>query len=363
MNPVCTYRIQFNKEFTFSHFAKIIPYLDELGVKTIYASPIFESVPGSTHGYDGTNPETINPEIGTEVELRKISAELKKRNMLWLQDIVPNHLAFHENNKWLMDVLEKGPSSEYASYFDIIWDHPEFNGKLMVPFPGSPLEKELKEKIPDGKHYVVTPWQDTDNKINYRRFFLVNGLICTNIQNDDVFADYHSLIKKLCDDKIFDGLRVDHVDGLYDPKKYLHDLRLLAGGESYIIVEKILEPGENMPDEWPVEGNSGYDFLGMVNNLFTNKEADKAFTALYNSIAESNKSIHEQIQEKKTYILHQHMRGELDNLTRLYRECGLAGHETHDNNIRQLIADYLISCPVYRFYGEDVPLIDRDRGK
>ena len=71
--------------------------------------------------------------------------------------------------------LEKGQASEYASYFDIIWDHPEFGDKLMVPFPGSALEKDLKSKFPDAKHYVLLPWQDTDNKINYRRFFLVNS--------------------------------------------------------------------------------------------------------------------------------------------------------------------------------------------
>jgi maltooligosyltrehalose synthase len=362
IHPVSTYRIQFNKDFTFSDLEKIIPYLDELAIKTIYASPIFESVPGSTHGYDGTNPEKINPEIGTEEQLRKISAELKKRNMFWLQDIVPNHLSFHENNAWLMDVLEKGQLSPYASYFDIIWNHPDFDGKLMVPFPGSALEKELKEKFPDGNHYVITPWQDTDNKINYRRFFLVNSLICTNIHEDHVFNHYHSLIKKLCDEKIFDGLRVDHVDGLYDPVKYLHDLRKLAGEDSYIIVEKILEPGENMPNDWPVEGTSGYDFLGMVNNLFTNRSAEFEITALYYEISNDVKSVEEQVKEKKSHILHHHMCGELDNLTRLYRECGLADNE-NDDNLRQLIAEYLISCPIYRYYGDDVPLMDRDKGK
>lgn len=362
IHPISTYRIQFNKDFTFTDLEKIIPYLHKLGVKTIYASPVFEAAPGSTHGYDGTDPNRINPEIGTEEQLQNISADLKQRNMYWLQDIVPNHLSFHENNKWLMDVLEKGKSSQYSSYFDIIWEQPEFDDKLMVPFPGSPLEKTLNEKFPDGGHYVVTHWQDTDSKINYRRFFLVNSLICTNIQDDQVFNHYHELIKKLSNSKVFDGLRVDHVDGLYDPRKYLNDLRQLAGDDSYIIVEKILEPGENMPGNWPVEGSSGYDFLGMVNNLFTNREAEFEFTNLYNEITEDKTPVETQVQEKKAYILHNYMRGELDNLTRLYKDCGLVDG-IGDEGIKKLIADYLISCPVYRFYDEDVPLMERDKGK
>lgn len=361
INPVSTYRIQFNKDFTFSHLERIIPYLNKLGVRTIYASPIFEATPGSTHGYDGTDPNKINPEIGSEQQLLRISEELKRRNIYWLQDIVPNHLAYHENNKWLMDVLEKGKSSEYAPYFDIMWDHPDFNGKLMVPFPGSELEKILKTKLPEAKYFEIVPWQDTDKKINYRRFFLVNALICTNIQDDNVFSDYHSLIKKLSDAKVFNGLRVDHVDGLYDPAKYLNDLRRIAGDSSYIVVEKILEPGENMPG-WPVEGNSGYDFLGMVNNLFTNRAAEFEFTALYYDISGDNKSVEQQVMEKKAFILHHYMYGELDNLSRLYKETGLSD-DLNDIEIRKLIAEYLISCPVYRYYGDDVHLMERDNGK
>lgn len=362
-NPISTYRIQFNSNFTFSHFINIIPYLHKLGVRTVYASPIFEAIPGSTHGYDATDPNNINPEIGTEEQLLTISQELKKRNMFWLQDIVPNHLAFHQNNKYLMDVFRNGQSSPYASWFDIIWDHPDFNGKLMVPFQGSELEKKLRAELPDAKHYIVTPWQECDKKINYRRFFLVSGLICTNIQDDKVFDEYHRLIKKLCDLKVFDGLRVDHIDGLYDPTKYLKDLRKLAGDKSYIVVEKILEPEENMPDNWPVQGNTGYDFLGMVNNLFTNRDAEYELTTLYYDISNNDTTVEDQIREKKMFILHTHMNGELNNLMRLYKECGLAGSGTNDDEIRKIISDYLVSCPVYRFYDNDIPSIETEQGK
>src|SRR5688572_1098237 len=179
-------------------------------------------------------------------------------------------MSFHENNAWLMDVLEKGRGSEYAAYFDIDWNHPVYKGKLMVPFPGSSLEKNLKEKIPAAEHYVLCDWKETDKVMNYRRFFTVNSLICTNIQDDAIFARYHELVKKCVGEKIFQGLRIDHIDGLYDPGKYLRDLRNLTGDETYIVVEKILASAEEMPSKWPVQGNSGYDFLAMVNNLFTN---------------------------------------------------------------------------------------------
>jgi maltooligosyltrehalose synthase len=363
INPVSTYRIQFNSSFTFSDFENIIPYLHKLGVKTIYASPIFEATPGSTHGYDATDPNKINPEIGTEQQLLKISKELKKKNMFWLQDIVPNHLSFHENNKYLMDVLKNGESSQYAPWFDIIWNHPDFHEKLMVPFPGSELEKELQTHLPDAKHYVITPWQDTDNKINYRRFFLVNGLICTNIQNDAVFEQYHALIKQLTDLKVFDGLRVDHVDGLYDPTRYLNDLRKLAGESSYIVVEKILQSDEDMPGYWPVQGNTGYDFLAMVNNLFTNRAAEFELTALYYDIVGHDRPIKEQVREKKAHILHQHMNGELNNLVRLYKDSGLADNNKDDDAIKSSIAEYLISCPVYRYYDDTIPVMEADHDK
>src|ERR1700712_4453768 len=143
-NPVSTYRLQFNKGFTFKDFNKVLPYLHDLGIKTIYASPIFEATPGSNHGYDVVNPHCINPEIGTLAELEAVSARLKTLGMGWLQDIVPNHMAFHPNNSWLMDVLENGQASQYARFFDIMWDVPEFDGKLMVPFLGSPLPEQIK---------------------------------------------------------------------------------------------------------------------------------------------------------------------------------------------------------------------------
>ena len=144
-NPVATYRLQFHKEFTFEAFNAMLPYLKRLGVSTIYASPIFTAMPGSTHGYDGLNPHEVNPEIGSEETLREISKKLKEDGMGWLQDIVPNHMAFDPKNLWLADVLEKGLQSIYAVFFDITWTSPLFKGRLMVPFLGDSLEAVIKK--------------------------------------------------------------------------------------------------------------------------------------------------------------------------------------------------------------------------
>lgn len=147
LTPVASYRIQFSKTFTFSHLKEILPYLHQLGISTLYASPVFSAVPGSTHGYDVTDPHTVNPEIGTLEEWRALSTELKKYGIWWLQDIVPNHMAFHENNYRLWNVLEWGEKSPYSNYFDINWHHPhpELNGKLMVPFLGEEADEAIEK--------------------------------------------------------------------------------------------------------------------------------------------------------------------------------------------------------------------------
>lgn len=362
-DPTSTYRLQLHKDFTLHQLEAIIPYLSALGIRTVYASPIFEAAPGSLHGYDGVNPNRINPEIGTEEELVRIASLLKEKGIHWIQDIVPNHLSFHENNAWLMDVLAHGRQSQFANYFDIDWEHPDFDGKLMVPFPGSPLEEKLKKELPAAAHYVITHWTETDKRIDYRRFFTVNSLICTNIQYRQVFDLFHALIGKLVTQNVFQGLRVDHIDGLYNPPGYLADLRNLAGDDTYIVVEKILEPGEALPTDWPVQGSSGYDFLGMVNNLLTYNGAEYALTAHYYDITRDSTPVSKQILEKKSHILFEHMNGELDNLVRLYKQCGLNSQQEEDGKLKERIAQYLISCPVYRYYGDGFGVMKEDKGK
>ncbi|WP_439585709.1 malto-oligosyltrehalose synthase [Dyadobacter bucti] len=460
-NPIATYRLQFHKEFTFKNLETLIPYLRQLGVSTIYASPVFRSTPGSTHGYDGTNPNEIDPEIGSIEELKSLNTMLKESHMSWLQDIVPNHMAFHSENPWLMDVLEKGAQSVYARFFDIAWNSRLFHGKLMVPFLGSDLNEEIgngkitisyesnrlmltyeganfplnprsystlfesdiiaqnqallqigsqcreineveepevfaerwnelllqlsslmkneQEKalidralnevnsdqerlkqIIDQQTYVLCNWQDTDQQVNFRRFFTVNGLICLNIQDENVFRNYHALIKELIDEGIFQGLRIDHIDGLYDPSGYLEDVRQLAGNDTYVVVEKILGQDEDMPEGWPVQGTTGYEFLAMVNNLLTNEKAEKTFTTFYQELVGESEPIQSHLLKKKALILFEHMGGELENLYQLLVELNLvdkiALEKTGKEQARKAIGEFLIHCPVYRYYGNQMPL-------
>lgn len=461
VNPVSTYRLQFHKDFTFEDFENIIPYLHKLGVGTIYASPIFEATPGSVHGYDGINPHKINPEIGTREQLADISTRLKELGISWLQDIVPNHMAFDPGNPWLKDVLEKGEKSIYGSFFDVPWTGKIYHGKIMLPFLGKPLKQVIKDgelnidfedrrfvlkyydagypvrlrsylsileagegeppqsaqqlitlvkeiqkaeepttysetfrefqlqlaalmkndltkgyledcieqvnsnndliqEIANDQVYQLCDWQKTDYRINFRRFFTVNGLICLNMQKEVVFQKYHEFISSLLDQGIFQGLRIDHVDGLYDPTGYLQKLRELAGQETYIVVEKILEPGEDMPAYWPIEGNTGYDFLSYVNNVFTEKKNENLFSKFYKNLSEDGKPVQEQIHDKKSYILHEHMAGELENLYLLFIDMNLADeaklNETDPSFLKEAIGELLIQCPVYRYYGNKLPL-------
>jgi malto-oligosyltrehalose synthase/4-alpha-glucanotransferase len=416
-NPISTYRIQFNKDFTFQDFDRIIPYLYKLGISTIYASPILESSPGSMHGYDTTNPLKINPEIGTEAQFASISRKLKKYNMGWIQDIVPNHMAFHPGNLWLMDVLQYGTASEYFTYFDINWVG-DVNQPIMVPFLGEDLDKVIEngelllvleedkiflnysgdqkypinevarqqlkaldtdlkiavqkanedkkmiQSIANAQYYRLCNWQETNRKINFRRFFTVNGLICLNIQHEDVFNAYHKYIKELLDKGFIQGLRVDHIDGLYQPEAYLSRLRALAGDDVFIVIEKILESGEEMPVDWPIQGNTGYDFLSTVNNLLTNRSSKKDLTNFYDNFSTSDKPVHEQILEKKELILGDYMQGELDNLYQFYLAKKFNSSESVSAEVmKEVLSKLLILCPVYRFYGDKFPLSGEERSR
>lgn len=188
----------------------------------------------------------------------------------------------------------------------------------------------------------------------------MNGLICLNIHHPQVFDHYHQLIKTLLTDGILQGLRVDHIDGLYDPQGYLEKLRRLAGEETYIIVEKILESGEAFPGNWPVQGNTGYDFLSIVNNLFTNVDSKKAFSKFYRDIIDKKENVAESIRDKKSLILNEYMGGELENLTQLFLSLDLVTKtdlsDVSEQQIKSAIASILIWFPVYRFYGNHLPL-------
>ena len=144
--PVATYRLQFNRNFRFSDARAIVPYLHDLGISDIYASPIFQARAGSTHGYDIVDPNQLNPELGLEGEFESLLDELHGYDMGWIQDIVPNHMAYDGQNQKLMDVLESGQDSPFFDYFDIDWNHPYENikGRVLAPFLGNIYSQSLE---------------------------------------------------------------------------------------------------------------------------------------------------------------------------------------------------------------------------
>ncbi|RMF88597.1 MAG: malto-oligosyltrehalose synthase, partial [Nitrospinota bacterium] len=144
--PVATYRLQFSPALGWRQAQEIVPYLAALGISDIYASPIFQARPGSTHGYDVVDPTRLNPELGTAEDFDILIQQVKARNMGWLQDIVPNHMAYDGTNPLLRDVLENGESSPHFSVFDIDWSHPyaSLRGRVLAPFLGRPYGEALE---------------------------------------------------------------------------------------------------------------------------------------------------------------------------------------------------------------------------
>ncbi len=452
--PTATYRVQLHKHFTLSHLAAIIDYLHELGISTVYAAPITTATKGSQHGYDVTNPLVLNPEIGTEEELAALAARLKGYGMTWLQDIVPNHMAYSMENPWLYDVLERGKGSEYYSFFDINPQPVKLLGdKLMAPFLGSTLTEclqhgeltlrltdrgfmiryfnneypvaahlyawictvadgcpaqliaalytmmqaatdvtpewtkakemwlqqvaddpmlasfiqrriqfinerpNLVENLVGGQHYILTHYHLASSVINYRRFFTVSSLICLRMEKEETFAAWHSQIHRWYTGGWIQGLRIDHIDGLAAPREYIDRLRALFGQECYIIAEKILARQESMPDDWALEGMTGYEFLQPASQVLTDAAGSRQILDFYSREVLRLPAYDRLMTEKKYSFLRQYMGGELNNLMALLMSSTLLGAEgQRADRLKEALAILLSSFSVYRVYPDDGPL-------
>ncbi len=389
--PVATYRLQFKASFGFKDALGVVEYLSMLGISDIYASPIFKARKGSAHGYDVVDPCKLNPELGT-LHFEKLMQELKEYEMGWIQDIVPNHMAYDSENMMLMDVLKKGRDSLFFDYFDIDWNHPDFNGKLLAPFLGKfyreclknreiklgcdesgffisyydmrfPLSTESYAEVPAHdvesfellhnllslQVFRLSFWKVANEKINYRRFFDINELISLRVEEEKVFLDIHRLIFKLVEERKISGLRIDHVDGLYDPAQYLRRVKEKAG--VYLVVEKILGFAEELPSFWNVEGTTGYDFLNYVNHIFCRSENAKKFDRVYFKFTGFRATYEELLREKKRLILEKHIAGELENLARLLEN--ISGNHCSDftlYGLKRALIEVLVHFPIYRTY-------------
>ncbi len=474
--PDATYRIQFNSRFGFRETSEILIYLRDLGISDLYASPIFEAVPGSSHGYDICNHDRLNPELGAPGDFEALCRKVRELEMGWIQDIVPNHAAFAGGNRRLMDALEN-EDSFYRTFFDIDWDHLSLKGKVLAPFLGkhyapclesgeldfhftenglsvryydlalplkpdgypdllqprpedfekagsdmqqdylalsevlkgferrgpgetadrmAVLKRELwdlyrdrkavrdlvdaricpfqgKKKSADAlekmdvllrkQNYRLAFWKNADSEINYRRFFLINGLIGLHAEDQAVFLDTHALVLKLVRDGSLTGLRIDHVDGLYNPGQYLDRLRE-AAGDLYLMVEKILDTFEELPSGWPIQGTTGYEFLNWVNGLFCDERSEDALSKVYRKISEEGRPYRELLRDKRRLILEEFMAGDLDNHARSVRNAAdrtRFGRDFTLRSLRQALGAFLVSFPVYRSYAAGGPIAVPDR--
>ena len=401
--PRATYRIQLNQTFPFSSLRDIVPYLSKLGISHIYASPIFQAQPGSLHGYNITNPTALNPELGTRADLEDLLNEFNAYGLDWLQDIVPNHAACTPQNKQLYDVLTKGSNSTYARFFDIDWNYPskKLSGKLLLPILAKPPNQCLKKgqislaydagfKIVYGnltfplndttqqhltlegsiqqvldkynnnpqlfstllskQYYRFAHWQTAYRCINYRRFFDINGLIGTCMENPAAFAEWHRLIFELIQRNAIGGLRVDHIDGLYDPKTYLKELRVRCP-RSYLLVEKILTGEEPLPKTWPIEGTTGYDFLNYVNKLLVQSANESTFTTLYQNFTGNTQTFEDLLYQAKKAVVMTYFLGDAQNLARLFANA--MGESMYNVSLDQtllMVVELLACFPTYRTY-------------
>jgi len=357
--PSATYQLQFGPDFDFNAALNIAGYPKELGIDTLCASPVFESGKASS-GYDITDPAKRNRRLGGYTSLKKLSARLKERGMGYLQDTISNHMAYREQNRLIADLFKQGKKSAYYRYFDIDWNHhnPGLKGKVLTPFLALTYQQDSlvrdyidrrMEKISgdyklyfsllDKQVYKLSYWKVATEQINYRRFFTINHLVCTSIQKREVFGHTHA------------GVRMDHVGGLYDPLQYLKDLKTLLR-TPFMVVEKILAPGEELSSRWPVGGTTGYDFLNQFKGVFCKTFNRKRFDHICSDFTGQSFYPEEMVYQKKKAILEKHMQGEVVNLCHLLLSAvnqPWLGDITPPSLNKAIVA-MLSVFPVYRTY-------------
>lgn len=369
--PTATYRLQLRNGMDFARAAELVPYFRDLGVSDLYLSPIFTAAPGSTHGYDVTDPNEVEPALGGRDGLEHLAQRLRDAGLGLILDIVPNHMAFTVLNPWLADVLRHGQDSRYACHFDIDWS----GGRLRLPWLGAPFAElaatgeitidddmmcapglQVPLAVPaegsitethDAQPWRLTAWQTEAAAIDHRRFFTVTGLIGLRVEDRAVFDDVHRLTFDLIDSGVATGLRVDHVDGLADPASYLARLRERLP-DTPIWVEKILTGDEPLPD-WPVQGETGYVAARSITRVLTDPDGIAQLARGWPAFADLR-------DDAKTQILTVELQAEVERLTDLAARAG-AHLEWGRGAWRQAILAYVRAFPRYRSYAtaQDVP--------
>ena len=364
--PTSTYRLQIRESLTLDDAAELLDYLAELGVGAVYLSPLLTSTRGSDHGYDVTDPTAIDPQRGGADGWHRLLDAAEQAGLAVVIDIVPNHLGIEraqQNPAW-WDVLTYGRRSRYADWFDIDWTAPKLklpilgaerdaldqlrveDGQLCYwehRFPIAPgtAQAGTAQQIHDQQHYRLVSHRLANTELGYRRFFAVSTLAGVRVEDRQVFDATHVQVAAMINDGAA-GIRVDHPDGLADPAGYLQRLRQLAP-EGWITVEKILEPGETLPD-WPVSGTTGYDALAAFTGVFIDPSAEEEMTAIYQRITADRVDVDDQLLAGKRLVLETMFGSELRRLARLAPDVPRA---------RDLLTEAAAHFAVYRSYLPD----------
>lgn len=412
---VATYRLQLSARFTLHDARERIAYLRALGISHLYLSPILAARAGSTHGYDVADYSHVSTPLGGKDAFVALAHEAHAAGMGVVLDIVPNHMGTGPDNPFWDDVLAHGRASQYADWFDVAWRAPtkRLTGKILVPILADPLRivlahEDLRlERSPRGlrlryfdhslpidpssapadvedadrwtqgkegqarlkkllarQHYELAHWRTANRDLNYRRFFDVNELISLRVEREDVFEATHRTVLGFVADGLVDGLRVDHIDGLLEPRRYLERLRqavevhVKRTPRFPIFVEKILAGDETLPADWPVDGTTGYEFLVSLEDLFIEPAGAALIERRYHA-PRSERSFHDVAVKAKRGVLRGALNADVRRVAPMLD--ALAGRvgwpELPISAYAGAIVGLIAVLPVYRTY------IDAERGE
>ena len=393
--PLSTYRLQLTPRFGFDDAAALVPYLASLGVTHVYLSPVLQATPGSTHGYDVIDHQRINTQLGGEQALRALADTAHAHGLGLVVDVVPNHMAVPEPeslNSALWSVLRDGPTSPFARWFDVDWSSQQRSflmpvlgarigqvlaaGEITLDTSGAePVLRYYNHEFPvregtvdlalpelvDRQWYRLAHWRVADEELNYRRFFDVGTLVAVRVEDPQVFAATHQRLLALHADGVIDGFRIDHPDGLADPRGYLRQLVAAAPG-AWIVVEKILEGDERLPSDWPCAGTTGYDALARITGVALDPSGLEPLGALWSDIAPPDLRDYDSVAAaSKRQVIATSLRAEVARLVDLAHHIStddLAYRDLTRSGLEAALTELLVQFPVYRAYvvpGESAP--------
>jgi malto-oligosyltrehalose synthase len=401
--PDATYRFQLHAEFTLHDLAERVPYLARLGISHVYLSPIMEARAGSAHGYDVVDTCCVAESLGGEAALAALAGRLDAHGMGVLLDVVPNHMAASSENAWWRDLLEHGPASEHVRTFDTPWTS-EPSGRLRLPVLADPLPDvlargeltiaerdgapvvayfdhwfpvpasaralaghaagtpEAMSALLDALPYELVHWKHVNEEVCYRRFFDVADLIGMRVEEPDVFARTHQGILTWIRNGWVDGLRIDHVDGLRDPERYLDELAeataaARGGDRCYTVVEKILAADEHIPASWQTDGATGYEFTRALTGFLLDRNGYAQLDALRRRWTGVTEDLTTFIREKKRYVLEHLFRAELADAAGGLAAAGLLPGD----GVLMVLRELTVALPVYRTYITERGVSTEDR--